>query len=78
MSATLRLLTVARRPGLVSSSNAIRFSAQWRRFSSVSPAPDNLPLAGIRVLDMTRVLAGVSRGEDRVLMLDSVLTLDWF
>jgi hypothetical protein len=32
-----------------------------RRFSAAAHANDQLPLAGIKVLDMTRVLAGVSR-----------------
>jgi hypothetical protein len=31
----------------------------WRSFSTPAPA-DTLPLGGIRVVDMTRVLAGVS------------------
>lgn len=34
--------------------------AHRRTFASVAPGQDTLPLAGIRVLDMTRVLAGVS------------------
>jgi hypothetical protein len=34
------------------------YRVQWRRYST--PAPGVLPLEGIRVLDMTRVLAGVS------------------
>lgn len=33
---------------------------QLRRYSTPAPAPGVLPLEGIRVLDMTRVLAGVS------------------
>jgi hypothetical protein len=36
--------------------------APWRGIAAVAAAPDTsaLPLAGIKVLDMTRVLAGVS------------------
>lgn len=34
---------------------------QWRRYSTPAPAAGVLPLEGIRVLDMTRVLAGVSK-----------------
>lgn len=59
MNVALRLQAIARRPGAAWSSNILRRSAQWRCFSSAPPSPDNLPLAGIRVLDMTRVLAGV-------------------
>lgn len=35
--------------------------SQWRGFASVGKAQevDKLPLSGLRVLDMTRVLAGV-------------------
>ena len=37
---------------------------QWRRRSTVaSEDPSKLPLAGIRVLDMTRVLAGVGAAQ---------------
>lgn len=46
---------VARRP-----TSALRRAAPlWRRNYS-SAIPDTLPLAGFKVLDMTRVLAGVS------------------
>lgn len=49
---------VARRP----TTSALRRAAPllWRRSYS-SAIPDTLPLAGFKVLDMTRVLAGVSR-----------------
>lgn len=49
---------VARRP-----TSALRRAAPllWRRSYS-SAIPDTLPLAGFKVLDMTRVLAGVSAG----------------
>lgn len=36
------------------------YGVQWRRYSTPATAPGVLPLEGIRVLDMTRVLAGVS------------------
>ena len=62
MSVALRLQAIFRRPGLALSSNALRYPAQWRRFSTIPTPEDTLPLAGIRVLDMTRVLAGVSAG----------------
>lgn len=56
MSTALRLQAAVRRPALA---NVLQRPSQWRRFSTI-PAPDGtLPLAGIRVLDMTRVLAGV-------------------
>jgi hypothetical protein len=35
--------------------------ASPRRFSTAAKTDDHLPLAGIKVLDMTRVLAGVSQ-----------------
>lgn len=73
MNATLRLQAIARRPGAVLSSNALRRPAQWRRFSTAIPTPDNLPLAGVRVLDMTRVLAGVS--VDSLLAVFGTITL---
>ena len=47
---------VARRP----TSALRRATPLWRRSYS-SAIPDTLPLAGFKVLDMTRVLAGVSR-----------------
>ncbi|KAI9934220.1 hypothetical protein ASPWEDRAFT_38245 [Aspergillus wentii DTO 134E9] len=57
MNATLKLQAIARRPALYS--NILRRTTQWRRYSSAIPTlDDTLPLAGIRVLDMTRVLAG--------------------
>ncbi|GAM39657.1 hypothetical protein TCE0_034f11381 [Talaromyces pinophilus] len=34
------------------------YGVQWRRYSTPATAPGVLPLEGIRVLDMTRVLAG--------------------
>lgn len=48
---------VARRP----TSALRRATPLWRRSYS-STIPDTLPLAGFKVLDMTRVLAGVSAG----------------
>ncbi|GAD94685.1 CAIB/BAIF family enzyme [Paecilomyces variotii No. 5] len=57
MGVSLALRTIARRPGL-STFGLIR-TAQWRSLSTGIPLPDGtLPLEGIRVLDMTRVLAG--------------------
>ncbi|KAF7588288.1 hypothetical protein BBP40_005913 [Aspergillus hancockii] len=49
---------VARRTALRWPGSALRRTAQWQRSYSSSPAEDTLPLKGIRVLDMTRVLAG--------------------
>jgi hypothetical protein len=49
----------------------------WRRsFASVGKAPevDKLPLSGLRVLDMTRVLAGVGGNPKRRC---SKLVTDW-
>ncbi|KAB8204172.1 CoA-transferase family III domain-containing protein [Aspergillus parasiticus] len=59
MSVTLKLhqAVIARRPALRWSSSVLRTTAQWRTYSS-TPADDTLPLKGVRVLDMTRVLAG--------------------
>lgn len=60
MTLSLKLLrgtTLAQRPlgGLLRTP-----TSQWRRAYSTAPAADGtLPLQGIRVLDMTRVLAGV-------------------
>lgn len=59
MGVSLALRTVARRPIL--STFGLDRTAQWRYLSTGIPLPDGtLPLEGIRVLDMTRVLAGVS------------------
>ncbi|KAI9370197.1 CoA-transferase family III domain-containing protein [Aspergillus egyptiacus] len=51
---------IAPRPVLRSTQrNALFRAAQWRSFSTPMPSADGtLPLQGIRVLDMTRVLAG--------------------
>lgn len=60
MSVAVRFQAISRRVSPGCSYNA------WRRMplrsysSAVSPLSDTLPLSGIRVLDMTRVLAGVS------------------
>jgi len=60
MAFSLRLQAIARRSSPSWSYNA------WHRMpvrsysSAASPLSDTLPLSGIRVLDMTRVLAGVS------------------
>lgn len=60
MTVALRFRAIAR-SSPVWSRNALRMSA-WRSFSSsASRLNDTLPLSGIRVLDMTRVLAGVSQ-----------------
>ena len=61
MNVTLKLhqAVIARRPALRWSSSVLRrTTAQGRTYSS-TPADDTLPLKGVRVLDMTRVLAGV-------------------
>ncbi|KAL1958214.1 hypothetical protein VTO42DRAFT_4722 [Malbranchea cinnamomea] len=42
----------------VSVVNRRTLASRWRSFATASPSTDTLPLAGIRVLDMTRVLAG--------------------
>ncbi|CAG8053850.1 unnamed protein product [Penicillium salamii] len=52
----LRSQAVARRSATACGPNALRCTP-LRRYSSAS-ADGTLPLAGIRVLDMTRVLAG--------------------
>ena len=52
---------VARRPMVNSTPMLRRAAPLWRRSYS-SAIPDTLPLAGFKVLDMTRVLAGVSEG----------------
>ncbi|KAJ9353532.1 hypothetical protein DTO027B9_5234 [Paecilomyces variotii] len=57
MGVSLTLRTIARRPIL--STFGLNRTAQWRCLSTGIPLPDGtLPLEGIRVLDMTRVLAG--------------------
>lgn len=61
MTLALRFQTVTRRLGPCRSSNALRRIALPRSYSNAaSTLNDTLPLSGIRVLDMTRVLAGVS------------------
>lgn len=58
MSVSSTLQTVARRSVLGLSVNGFKHVVHRRRYSTAAPQPDTLPLAGIRVLDMTRVLAG--------------------
>ncbi|KAJ5500437.1 CoA-transferase family III [Penicillium expansum] len=58
MSVALRFQVVARRSGLSWGSNALRRTVPGRSYSSTASIDGSLPLAGIRVLDMTRVLAG--------------------
>ncbi|OJJ57747.1 hypothetical protein ASPSYDRAFT_46957 [Aspergillus sydowii CBS 593.65] len=63
MNATFKLqrALVAQRPGLQRSTRGsiARHATQWRSYSTPLAAADGtLPLQGIRVLDMTRVLAG--------------------
>ncbi|KGY15507.1 hypothetical protein PABG_11498 [Paracoccidioides brasiliensis Pb03] len=60
MKLHLTLRSFARRSNTVLfSSNGLTATARWRSFSTAAMVnADNLPLAGIRVLDMTRVLAG--------------------
>lgn len=61
MALALRFQAVARRSGPCWSSNALRRIPLQRSYSTpASGLNDTLPLSGIRVLDMTRVLAGVS------------------
>lgn len=60
MSVSYTLQVVARRSRLGLSVNGFKRAAHRRGYSTAAPLPDTLPLAGIRVLDMTRVLAGVS------------------
>ncbi|KAJ5677892.1 uncharacterized protein N7477_003525 [Penicillium maclennaniae] len=58
MTVALRFQAIAQRSSPSLPRNAVRISP-WRRFSSsASTLNDTLPLSGIRVLDMTRVLAG--------------------
>ncbi|KAK5176321.1 hypothetical protein LTR44_011152 [Exophiala sp. CCFEE 6388] len=40
--------------------------ARWKRTYSSGLKPDTLPLSGVKVLDMTRVLAGVNRNKKSV------------
>lgn len=64
ISATMKtfrtLRGIARRDKFASFSSNGAVSAACRRFATAAPSTDTLPLAGVRVLDMTRVLAGVS------------------
>ena len=60
MTVALRFQLVARRSGLSWGSNALRRTVPGRSYSSAASVDGSPPLAGIRVLDMTRVLAGVS------------------
>lgn len=64
MTVTLALRGILRRSGYALSNTSLGCVAQWRRYSTAVP-PGTLPLEGIRVLDMTRVLAGVSFGKVR-------------
>jgi hypothetical protein len=54
------LQSFTRRAGPSLSSNGFKRAARSRGFGTVVPTPDTLPLSGVRVLDMTRILAGVS------------------
>ena len=58
MVAKTLLLAVARSARIISRSNGFRISP-YRGFATAAAVSEKLPLAGIRVLDMTRVLAGV-------------------
>ncbi|KAL3463821.1 CoA-transferase family III domain-containing protein [Aspergillus heterothallicus] len=65
MSVTFKLqrALIVQRPTslrqIARSSNIVRHTTQWRSYSTPLPGADGtLPLWGIRVLDMTRVLAG--------------------
>ncbi|EAL88336.1 CAIB/BAIF family enzyme [Aspergillus fumigatus] len=49
---------MARRPSLYSLRTILKCKPQGRRFSAIPTSDETLPLKGIRVLDMTRVLAG--------------------
>ena len=62
MKGFFKLHRITRRSNALWSSNdALRRTLSWRNYSSApSGLYDTLPLAGIHVLDMTRVLAGVS------------------
>lgn len=63
MSVALKFQALVRRPLVdsptVAAAIGLRRMAPWRRSYS-SAIGDTLPLTGIKVLDMTRVLAGVS------------------
>lgn len=62
MTVALRFHAVARQSSSVWSCNGLRRMSPLRRYSSAaSNVNETLPLAGVRVLDMTRVLAGVSQ-----------------
>jgi succinate--hydroxymethylglutarate CoA-transferase len=67
MTVALRFQVAARRSGLSWGSNALRRTIPGRSYSSAVAADGSLPLAGIRVLDMTRVLAGVSTSLETLL-----------
>ncbi|KAG5287510.1 CAIB/BAIF family enzyme [Histoplasma capsulatum G186AR] len=63
MKSYLTLRSIARRYNrLLSRNHALTTPAKWRSFvtaaTTTAQSIDNLPLAGIRVLDMSRVLAG--------------------
>ncbi|KAJ5748153.1 uncharacterized protein N7511_009849 [Penicillium nucicola] len=58
MTVALKIQAVARRSGSIWGSNALRRTSPLRSYSSAASVDGSLPLAGIRVLDMTRVLAG--------------------
>lgn len=59
MALALRFQALARRSSIASGSNVLR-RMPLRSYSSSASVDGTLPLEGIRVLDMTRVLAGVS------------------
>lgn len=63
MTVALIFRAVAQQSSSVCAGNGLRRMSPWRSYSSAaSSINETLPLAGVRVLDMTRVLAGVSRG----------------
>jgi hypothetical protein len=74
MTVTLKLQAVARRSGSCWGSNALRRMTPLRSYSSAASVDGSLPLAGIRVLDMTRVLAGVSLALGCAVSLENKLT----
>lgn len=65
MVARKPLLAIAKNAGTISRSNGFGISP-WRRFATAAVDSEKLPLAGIRVLDMTRVLAGVCSTVSRI------------